>query len=79
MVRYYRYTNPHPLGKDGLRDCVKRAITLATGNDYLEVQKELNRYKKVTGAKVYNDQINWQPYLERELGAIRHKFPATKG
>lgn len=61
------FTNPHPNGKI-VGDCVKRAITLSGGYDYKEVQLELNRYKKVTKAKVFNDRKNWVPYVEKVLG-----------
>ena len=48
----YKYLNVHPKGKI-VRDCVKRAITLTANMDYMTVQRELNRYKKVTGAKKF--------------------------
>ena len=62
------YCNVHP---KGLRvgDCVKRAITKTTGKDYMEVQRELNRYKKKTGAAKFNSRDNWASYLEEELKA----------
>jgi len=43
---YKRY-NPYPNGSHTVTDdCVKRALTVTTGMDYMEVQRELNRYKK---------------------------------
>ena len=43
----YQYYNAHPKGLL-VGDCVKRAITVATQMDYMEVQRALNRHKKVT-------------------------------
>lgn len=48
--------------------------------DYSEVSRQLNRYKKVTGAKVFNDlHNNAQPYIEKVLGGKPISFPAVKG
>lgn len=74
----FKFYNPHPQGKF-VDDCVKRAITKATGKDYLEVQRELNRYKKVTKAKEFNENKNWKPYVEKVLGGVKISFPAVKG
>lgn len=63
----YQFTNPHPDGKL-VGDCVKRAITLSGDYDYTRVQLELNRYKKVTKTKKFNERKNWVPYVERVLG-----------
>lgn len=62
----FEYVNPHPQGKL-VGDCVKRAITLASNRDYKEVQLELNRYKKVTKAKKFNEDKNWVKYVERKM------------
>lgn len=74
----YKYLNVHP---KGLRvgDCVKRAITLVAQMDYMEVQRELNRYKKVTGAKSYNSDYNPHKYCENVLKMKKLSFPAKKG
>lgn len=74
----FEYCNVHP---KGLRvgDCVKRAITKVTDKDYMEVQRELNRYKKKTGTSKFNNRDNWSPYLEEELGAIPIKMTPQKG
>jgi len=74
----YRYYSPHPGGKC-VPDCVKRAITKATGLDYTIVARQLNRYKKVTGAKHFNSNNNWKPYVEKELRATKLSFPAVEG
>ena len=53
----YKYYNPHPKGLS-TDDCVKRAIVVVTGLDYSKVQRELNEYKMVTGAKSFNSVKN---------------------
>ena len=62
-----------------VRDCVKRAITLTTGMDYNEVSRELNRFKKITGAKNFNSDRNCDKYVEQVLNAKKISFPAIKG
>ena len=61
----YKYYNPHPMGLI-TDDCVKRAIVVATGKSYAEVQRELNRYKKLSGAKSFNSIRNLR-YVEDVL------------
>lgn len=74
----YRYYNAHPKGLI-VADCVKRAITVTTGMDYMQVQRELNRYKQITGAKTYNSDYNPHRYVEKVLHAQKISFPFTKG
>jgi hypothetical protein len=74
----FNFFNPHPEGKS-VRDCVKRAIVKATGKDYKEVQLELNRYKKVSGAEKFNDWKNVHSYIENVLGGQKLSFPAQTG
>ena len=74
----YKYFNAHPKGLS-VGDCVKRAITLAAQMDYMEVQRELNRYKKVTGAKAFNSDYNPHKYVENVLHGVKLSFPAEKG
>lgn len=75
----FKYCNPHPQGKI-VGDCVKRAITIATGKDYREISKELNRFKKVHNAECFNDwNRNVVPYMVEILGATKLSFPAIKG
>lgn len=68
----YKYYNPHPksLSTD---DCVKRAIVVVMGNDYASVARELNGYKKVTGAKSFNSVKNLR-YVEDVLKAKKIPF-----
>jgi hypothetical protein len=63
----YKYYNPHPKGLS-TDDCVKRAIVVVTGMDYSRVQRELNEYKTVTGAKSFNSIKNLR-YVEDVLNA----------
>lgn len=77
VTTYVPY-NAHPKGLT-VEDCVKRAITAATDKDYHQVSLELNRYKKVTGAKVYNDPKNCNAYVEKVLGGKKTSYPAEKG
>lgn len=73
----YKFYNPHPEGKK-VGDCVKRALTLATNKDYKTVSLELNRLKKVTGAKKFNDNNNWKEYVKLQ-GWEKLSFPAIAG
>ena len=63
----YRYYNPHPKGLL-TDDCVKRAIVVVTGKSYEAVQRELNAYKKISGAETFNSAKNLC-YVEDRLGA----------
>lgn len=74
----YRFVNVHPKGLM-VRDCVKRAITTTTGMDYMEVQRELNRFKKITGASKFNADRNCDKYVEQVLKAKKMSFQAVKG
>ena len=72
------YYNAHP--KNLLvGDCVKRAISKAANMDYMEVQRALNRYKKITGASSFNANYNPHKYVENVLHAKKLSFPAVKG
>ena len=72
------YCNVHP---KGLRvgDCVKRAITKTSGKDYMEVQRELNRYKKKTGTTKFNSRDNWVAYIEEVLKGIPINMSPKQG
>jgi len=73
----YIYTNPHPKNKT-VGDCVKRAFTLATGKDYMDIQRELNALKKETGDAKFNGNKNWREFIKRQ-GWEKMSFPAVKG
>ena len=74
----YKFLNVHPEGKL-VPDCVKRAITVAANMDYRDVKIELNRHKKLTGAKTFNEDKNWKSYVINVLDGKWISFPATKG
>lgn len=77
-MEHFKFNNPHPKGLF-VKDCVKRAITLATGKDYKQVQLDLNRLKKITYSNKFNDNKNYKYYLENILQAEKLSFPAEKG
>lgn len=74
----FEFYNAHP---KGLRvgDCVKRAITKATGIDYEEVSRELNRFKKISGKDKFNQRDNCNAYVEEVLKGRKMSFPAERG
>ena len=74
----YTYYNAHPKGLL-VGDCVKRAISKAANMDYMEVQRELNRHKKVTGCANYYDHNHGTHYIEHVLRGVKMSFPAVKG
>lgn len=73
----WMFYNPHPKGKL-VNDCVKRAFTLATGKDYMEVQRELNGIKNDIGAKIYSDKRVTHAYI-KSYGWTKISFKAIKG
>lgn len=77
-AKLFKYNNPHPKGKR-VGDCVKRAITLASGKDYMEVQRDLNKFKKITKSSVFNDPKNYKYYIENILNGKKITFQAEKG
>lgn len=73
----WKYANPHPKCKH-VCDCVKRAITLATGEDYREVSRELNRIKRELGLDSYQHNDVWRTFVTRR-GYVKESFPAVSG
>ena len=69
----FKYYNAHPRGLH-TDDCTKRAITLAFGLPYRQVQLGLNRHKKITGADKYYSKHNPHSYVEKVLGAVKVTF-----
>lgn len=64
----FKYFNPHPTGND-VGDCVKRAIVVTTGMKYADVQRQLNAFKKVTGARYFYSNKNPYRYADNVLKA----------
>lgn len=73
----FEFSNPHPNGKI-VGDCVKRAFTHATGDDYREISRQLNRIKRELGAKAYNSDEVWREFINRK-GWRSEYFKAVKG
>lgn len=74
----FEFYNPHPQQKI-VGDCVKRALTKASGKTYQEVSNELNRIKREKGASSYASNPVWRAYVENNLKGISMSFPAEKG
>ena len=70
----FQYYNAHPYQLE-VEDCVKRAIAVTTGMEYTDVARELNQYKKITGAKKFNTDGNPRSYVENVLGFPRVTVP----
>ncbi len=73
----YKFFNAHPKGLR-VKDCVKRALTVATGEDYMEIQRQLNRLKRELGAEHYNDNVVWKKFISNK-GWKEFTFQAVKG
>ena len=68
----FKYYNPQGASKE---DCVIRAILVCTGKKYATIRKELNQYKRITGAKSFNSHHNPHRYVEEVLGAQKVSVP----
>lgn len=77
-LSYFKFFNIHPKGKK-VGDCVKRAIALATDTPYMEIQRELNKYKKVSGQEKFNSNKNWEPFVVKVVKGQKISFPAKTG
>lgn len=64
----FKYYNPHPKGAL-TNDCVKRAIHVCTGTDITVISRQLNAFKKVTGAKRFNSDGNPDHFVVDVLNA----------
>ncbi len=77
----FKYFNPHPRGLI-VGDCVKRSLVAATEWPYRTVQRELNDYKKNTGARYFNTDYNPHKFVEKVLRAkkicFRRKITAAE-
>lgn len=49
-------------------DCVKRALSMAFGIDYIQVARELNAIGKANRGKAFNDPIVFEKYIEQHGG-----------
>ena len=73
----YTFMNPHPKGCL-VGDCVKRALTIATGEDYREVSRQLNRIKRELNADKFNSNEVWWEFVNRR-GYKAETYQAVKG
>lgn len=73
----YQFLNVHPK-KKLVADCVKRALTLATKLDYMDVQRELNRIKREKKASAANLRPVYEQFINSHSGE-KMWFPAVKG
>lgn len=60
----YEFTNPHPKGIRTHGDCVYRAISIATGKDWLTVYDELTALGRELLCPP-NDKLTYATYLDR--------------
>lgn len=73
----YEYFNPNPRGAM-TGDCVKRAIVVASGMDYHELEVDMNRKKKFPN-QPYNYRGNYDPYVKKELGFVKIGYTTKRG
>jgi hypothetical protein len=71
----FKEYNAHPKGLI-TTDCVVRAIATATGSDYMETRRELNRRKRELGYTSYKDTKFLYDYFK---GYPRLIFKPVKG
>lgn len=79
----YEYTNPHPEGIKSRSDCVYRAISIATGKDWLTVYDELTALGRELLSPP-NDDFTYKHYLDQIAdrvkvpGVMKGKRPTGK-
>ena len=75
----FKLENPHPQ-RLLVKDCVKRACTIASGINYHDIAIMLNRFRKTSGGSKFNSNENWKPFVEDVLlgrknkGDMQHEF-----
>ncbi len=72
----FRYFNPNPRGSI-TGDCVKRAIVVATGKDYRELELFMNR-NKIDKKRPYNFKENFEHSIEL-LGGVKISMAVPAG
>ena len=72
----FRYFNPNPRGSV-TGDCVKRAIVVATGKDYHELELFMNR-NKIDKKRPYNFKENFEHSIEL-LGGVKISMAVPAG
>ena len=76
-TKSYEYSNPHPKGIKSHSDCVYRAISIATGKEWLQVYDELTALGRELLAPP-NDKLTYTTYLDRIADRIDAKHPNGK-
>lgn len=71
-TQLYAYTNPHPRDIKSHSDCVYRAISIATGKDWLTIYDELTALGRELLAPP-NDKLTYATYLDRVADRIEVK------
>jgi hypothetical protein len=74
----YAFTNPHPKGLTSLGDCVFRAISIATGKDWLTIYDELTALGRELIAPP-NDNATYTVYLDKIADRIPAKRKTAEG
>ena len=59
-------------------DCSRRSIAVAAEMDYAEVRRALNRNKKISGCKDFNEIKNLETYVVNVLGAEKITFTSEE-
>lgn len=68
----FAYANPHPKGIKSYSDCVYRALSMATGKDWLAIYDELTALGRELLAPP-NDKLTYATYLDRIADRIEVK------
>lgn len=71
-TQYFAYTNPHPKGIKSHADCVYRAISIATGKDWLTVYDELTKLGRELLCPP-NSDLTYKTYIDRIADRIEVK------
>ena len=73
----FQFYNPNPKGKL-VSDCVKRCLVKATGEDYMDIQRQLNAIHRDLGTLNYQDPEVYKEFVSRR-GYRKLSFPAERG
>jgi hypothetical protein len=82
-TQLYAYTNPHPEGIKSRSDCVYRALSIATGKDWLTIYDELTALGRELLSPP-NDDYTYKAYLDKigkrvqVPGVLKGKRPTGK-
>lgn len=69
----FKYYNPNPAGLL-IDDCAVRAICVVSGEKYQDIYRQINAFRRVTGAKKYNTAQNPHRFVEDVMGARKITF-----